>query len=131
MEEGKKGFVVKDRRGSERDDNAKIAEGGKATDTLSNGEGEGVTASSDSALEEVNFSSFIISLSTTAMLHFGLFPDPETKQATQNLPAAKQVIDIIALLQKKTEGNLTTEEASLIKDALYNLRMSYIQLTKQ
>ena len=57
-------------------------------------------------LPEMNFANFVLSLSTTTMYHFGDFPDPVSRKAEKNLIAAKQTIDILGLLQTKTEGNL-------------------------
>jgi hypothetical protein len=76
---------------------------------------------------EVNFSSFILSLSTSAMYHFGDFPDPATKKAERNLPAAKQTIDILSMLKNKTSGNLDEGEKSLIDAMLFELRMRYVK----
>jgi hypothetical protein len=75
----------------------------------------------------VNFASFILSLSTTAMFHFGDFPDPETQKAETNLPAAKQTIDILGMIKEKTEGNLDDNEKNLIEGILYELRLRYVK----
>ncbi|OHE17196.1 MAG: hypothetical protein A2X96_05030 [Syntrophobacterales bacterium GWC2_56_13] len=77
----------------------------------------------------MNFTSFIFSLSTTAMYHFGDFPDPVTKETRRNLPAAKQTIDILTLLKTKTEGNLDEDEKQLLDGILYELRMRFVKET--
>ena len=70
----------------------------------------------------------MISLATTAAVHFGDIPDPNTGEpAEPDLVAAHQMIDLISLLQEKTKGNLTTDEAKLVDDLLYELRMRYVQ----
>jgi DNA-nicking Smr family endonuclease len=78
-------------------------------------------------LPEMNFANFVLSLSTTAMYHFGDFPDPVSRKAEKNLIAAKQTIDILGLLQSKTEGNLDENEKSLLDGLLFELRMRYVK----
>jgi hypothetical protein len=72
------------------------------------------------------FSTFIASLSSSAMVQLGEIAEPTTGQKLTNLPMAKHTIDIIALLQEKTKGNLTNEENKLIQNVLTDLRMRYI-----
>jgi hypothetical protein len=72
------------------------------------------------------FSTFIASLSSSAMVQLGEIAEPTTGQKQANLPMAKHTIDIIALLQEKTKGNLTHEENKLIQNLLTDLRMRYI-----
>lgn len=76
----------------------------------------------------VSFAGFIISLATTAAVHFGDYADPTTGEREEpNLPAAHQMIELIAMLQEKTKGNLTADEAKLVDDLLYELRMRFVQ----
>jgi len=76
----------------------------------------------------IDFAGFILSLATTAAVHFGDIPDPATGQPIEaNIPAAAQMIEIIAMLQEKTAGNLSEAEAKLVDDLLYELRMRYVQ----
>ena len=76
----------------------------------------------------VDFAGFILSLATTAAVHFGDLADPNTGQpAEQNIPAARQMIEIIEMLQDKTKGNLAEPEAKLVEDLLYELRMRFVQ----
>jgi hypothetical protein len=72
------------------------------------------------------FSTFIASLSSSAMVQLGEIAEPTTGQKLSNMPMAKHTIDIIALLQEKTKGNLTNEESKLIQNVLTDLRMRYI-----
>jgi DNA-nicking Smr family endonuclease len=83
--------------------------------------------STEEYLPEMNFANFVLSLSTTAMYHFGDFPDPVSKKVEKNLIAAKQTIDILGLLQTKTEGNLDENEKSLLDGLLFELRMRYVK----
>jgi len=75
----------------------------------------------------VNFTNFVISLSTSALFHFGDFPEYEGGKAEKNLPAAKQTIDILDMLHEKTKGNLDADEQNLIQGILYELKMRYVK----
>jgi hypothetical protein len=76
----------------------------------------------------VTFTGFILSLATTAAVHFGDIADPSTGAPVEpNLEAASQMIELIALMQEKTKGNLTDNEARLVDDLLYELRMRFVQ----
>ena len=82
----------------------------------------------DASDSGITFSGFILSLATTAAVHFGDIVDPNTgNKATPNLAAAAQMIELIALLQEKTKGNLIDLEAKLVDDLLYELRVRYVQ----
>ena len=76
----------------------------------------------------ISFAGFVLSVATTAAVHFGDIADPSTgEQLETNLVAAGQMIEIIALLQDKTKGNLSDPEARLMDDLLYELRMRFVQ----
>lgn len=81
-------------------------------------------------LPEIDFNFFILSLSSSAMMQMGIIPNPVTKTRERNLDLAKQTIDIIAMLEKKTKGNLTPEEAQFMESILYDLRMQYVEVIK-
>ena len=86
---------------------------------------------SERSLPQVDFSAFVISLGTSALYHMGMVPDPETgTPAEPNFPVARQTIDTVEMLQDKTQGNLSDEESSLIKNLLTELRMRYLEATK-
>jgi hypothetical protein len=79
----------------------------------------------------ITFVGFVLSLAHTAAVHFGDIPDPVTGHKTSaNLAAAQQMIDILALLEEKTRGNLTVEERQLLEQILYELRMRYMEVDK-
>ena len=81
--------------------------------------------------EAINFPAFVLSLAHTAAVHFGDVPDPVTgQQAEKNLPAAQQMIDILALLEAKTRGNLSAEERQLLEQLLYELRLRFVEVSK-
>jgi len=76
----------------------------------------------------VSFTAFMLSLATTAAVHFGDIADPSTGERMEpNIVGAGQMIEIIAMLQEKTEGNLSEPEAKLLEDLLYELRMRFVQ----
>ena len=80
----------------------------------------------------VTFLGFILSLAHTAAVHFGDVPDPVSGQTIPaNLPAAQQMIDILTLLEEKTRGNLTAEERQFLEQILYELRLRYVEASKQ
>ena len=87
----------------------------------------------EAALEDpdvpIDFSTFILSLSSSAAFHLGLAPHPDGVDSgeNKNLPMAKQTIDILKILQEKTRGNLTGEEERLMGEILYNLRMAFVR----
>lgn len=86
--------------------------------------------STDTKAPPINFSTFILSLSSSAVYHMGGFQDPYSGKTSMNLDLAKQSIDIIAMLEAKTRGNLDPDEQKLITHALYDLRMRYVELAK-
>jgi hypothetical protein len=81
----------------------------------------------ESPLPKVDLSTFVLSLSSSVMVHLGEVPEPETGQITQNLDMARHTIDILAMLENKTQGNLTQDEERLFRDILFELRMKYVQ----
>ncbi|MBN4054213.1 DUF1844 domain-containing protein [Nitrospira defluvii] len=79
----------------------------------------------------VDFSSFILSLATSALIHLGEEADPSSGKRSVALPNAKQAIDLITLLKEKTTGNLTKAEENFISQLLYTLRMKFLALEKK
>jgi hypothetical protein len=78
-------------------------------------------------LPAINFSTFIFSLNSSALVQLGMMEDPITGEKSKNLPLAKQTIDIISMLEEKTRGNLHADEAAMIKNILYDLRIHYVK----
>jgi hypothetical protein len=82
----------------------------------------------DSGPSDLTFSGFVLSLATTAAVHFGDLADPGTGQKGElDLDAAARVIELLTMLQEKTKGNLIKEEERLLDDLLYELRLRYVQ----
>lgn len=79
----------------------------------------------------VDFSTFIVSLASSAMVHLGETPDPGTGQMDRNLMLARNSIDLIAMLQDKTKGNLDSDESRLVESILYDLRMRFVEAQKR
>ena len=86
---------------------------------------------SGSAPIEMSFSTFLISLSTQALMHLGEVADPVHGEVVHDLPAAKQMIDLLGILSVKTKGNLDTAEAQLLESMLYDLRLRYVEVTRR
>ncbi len=79
---------------------------------------------------EVSFSTFVLGLSTQALLHLGEIPDPQTGATTRDLTAARQVIDILGVLKQKTLNNLEQAEEALLDSVLHDLRMAFVRLVR-
>ena len=129
MEEKKKdsGFVIKDKRHSGESAEDKPQEETKATATEKEEEKSRQIPDDESNYPPVNFTNFVLSLSTSALFHFGDFAEEEGETPHKNLPAAKQTIDILDLLNEKTKGNLNENESKLIQGVLYELKMRYVK----
>ena len=134
-----KGFVIKDRRRFTEEGEPKEEAGPKEQaekpepSTQKAGEDRAKVeeeVGQEMPFPEINFSTFIFSLNTSALLHLGEIPDPATGKQQEDLAMAKQTIDLIAMLQEKTQGNLGPDEENLVKHILYDLRLRYVQKTK-
>lgn len=136
-EEGKqesKGFTVQDRRRFS-------PETGEAREEATDSPNETTAAvkpteapASETAQEPlpgINFSTFIISLSTQALMHLGEITNPISGQIDPDVPAAKQMIDMLAMIREKTSGNLNANEDRLMQDILFDLRMKYVEAVKK
>ena len=81
----------------------------------------------DRGSSTVDFSTFVLSLASSAMLHLGKVPDPTGQTMTPTLALAKQSIDMLAMLKDKTRGNLTDEEGQLLDRVLHDVRLAYVE----
>lgn len=79
---------------------------------------------------QINFTTFVLSMASSAQVHLGLVPNPTTKKPEVSLPLAKQTISILEMLQEKTKGNLEDDENKLFEQLLYELRMLYVEKNK-
>ncbi|MEY4668368.1 MAG: hypothetical protein RL518_1067 [Pseudomonadota bacterium] len=133
--EGKKSFQVVDKRrfdaaGQERgeleSESAPQAASAKKTDEIA-----GNFRMDESPPEsEVNFSSFVMSLATQAMVQLGLMAPPPGMEIPVDIESGKGTIDILSMIQHKTRGNLSKEEAKFLEDILHTLRVSYVKRAK-
>ena len=81
-------------------------------------------------MAEISFSQFVMSLATSAALHFGDASEPGGERiAEPNLEGARQMIEILGLLEEKTKGNLTADERQLLEQVLYELRLRFVQVS--
>lgn len=81
-------------------------------------------------MPQVTFTSFILSLNTSALFHMGELPHPESGQKVIDAGLAKHTIDTIDLLREKTSGNLDPEEQELVTRVLYDLKLKYVNLQR-
>jgi hypothetical protein len=79
---------------------------------------------------EPSFGTLLISLSTQALMYLGEIPDLEGGEARKDLAAARNIIDLIAVLERKTAGNLDADEAALLERILYDLRMRFVAISR-
>jgi Domain of unknown function (DUF1844) len=78
-------------------------------------------------MPELSFTAFVLSLASAAAVHFGDIPDESGNRAEPNLEGAAQMIEILALLDQKTRGNLTAEERQVLEQVIYELRMRFVE----
>jgi hypothetical protein len=79
-------------------------------------------------MPELTFTAFVLSLASTAAIHFGDLPDPVSgRAAAPDLEGAAQMIEILSLLDQKTRGNLSAEERQVLEQVLYELRMRFVE----
>jgi hypothetical protein len=130
----KKDFIVKDRRTFAKGDEETEIKEEKAEPVKEEAKTEEPEKAAepdkdtkDFQLPEINFATFIFSLNSSALMHLGVIEDPGTGKNVKNLPIAKQTIDILGMLKEKTQGNLTEDEANMLKHILYDLRMIYVK----
>jgi hypothetical protein len=134
-EKEEKGFVIKDKRlftadGEVNKEQASGREGKKADDAADKKKPEDRKGKTI-PLPEVDFASFVLTLSSSALLYFGEFADPVSGKRERNLDMAKQTIDILGVLQEKTRGNLSREEEQLMESLLHDLRIKYVEECKK
>ena len=93
------------------------------------GEVESPEGGEGDPLPTIDFATFILSLSHSALMHLGEAPHPDTNKVEANLSLAKQNIDLLGLLEDKTKGNLSGDEERLLAQVLFDLRMRYVEAT--
>ena len=135
-EESDGGFKVKDKRRFDDSGNLKEASDGKAPEeeeqkiegddfVVSDSPPSGGPAASE--VPPIDYSSFVLSLATQAMVQLGEMPSPPGVEIPKNPQAAKHTIDVIEMLELKTKGNLTEAEQKLTEEILHNLRLGFVK----
>ena len=136
-------FVVRDRRLFSKD--GQINEGPEAAEEAETGlraeepapetppensrPAPGAAAESR-ALPPPTFSSLLVGLATSALIHLGETPEPGQEPPRADLPAAKHAIDLLGILKNKTKGNLEGEEEALLETLLYDLRLKFVKASQ-
>jgi len=95
------------------------------------GEGQVPNEEGQCVMPEVTFAAFIMSLNTSILFHLGEIADPETGQVLKNVELARHAIDTLVVLEQKTKGNLTEEEAELLKNILYDVKIRFVKAIKE
>jgi hypothetical protein len=88
------------------------------------------SATDEAPFGEMSFSTFVMGLTTQALMHLGEIADPVHQAVRHDLPAAKQMIDLLGILREKTKGNLDAAEEQLLGEVLYDLRMRYVEVAR-
>jgi hypothetical protein len=129
MSDEEQGFVIRDRRG--RGESA--APGGtEASPSPASKAAETPVSDPDLGQDThipANFSSFVISMGSSALMLMGEQLNPQQPPLPVNLPQAKEIIDLLSMLEEKTRGNLTSDEQGVLEDMLYALRMKFVSLS--
>jgi len=126
-EEEEQGFVIRDKRG--RGSSEESAPPTPEPAVPPSTQASAPSSESSPPMPPLTFSSFVFSLGTSSLMLMGESLDPQQPSPPVNLPQAKEIIDILSMLEEKTKGNLSSEEASVIGDMLYTLRMKYVSAT--
>tara|TARA_Y100000758_G_scaffold141384_1_gene100278 strand:+ start:569 stop:970 length:402 start_codon:yes stop_codon:yes gene_type:complete len=123
------GFVIKDKRSSQISEDAATF----LNDQETKDQEEQADSSKEKETEsfQIDFSTFIMSLTSSAFYHLGDMPDPSTGKKEVNLPAVQQTIDMLVMLREKTKGNLKEDEEKLIEQLIYELQVKYVAKTKE
>lgn len=132
-----KSFTVKDRRrftesGEPRDPEGTAPRGATlaAEDALRGGPSEKEPVASRGP-RAIDFTTFVFSLGSSALMLMGDAPNPETGETMKNLPLARETIDVLAMLQEKTRGNLSPEEDRFLDSLIYDLRLRFVEASRE
>lgn len=94
-------------------------------------QGDGFVMKGGTAQGSLNFTTFLLGLASTTLIHLGVAPNPETGKTTVDLEMAHETIDLLGILREKTRGNLTAEEDELFEKLLTDLRWQYVESSKK
>lgn len=123
--EGKPGFTVTDRRSFSP---AARPPSGEAPGGAPPAASESSSAAAGSTMPPVDFATFVLSLGSSALLHLGELDEPTSGAKPKiDLGMAKHTIDVLVMLQEKTKGNLSSAEATLLENLLFDLRLRFVE----
>lgn len=126
-----KGFVIKDKRilaeGDETGEKETVSESVEGKPEIKQSVADQQRSEDDFEYPPINFTNFVLSLHTSALFHFGDIPDPTSGKAQKSLPAVKQTIDMLDMINEKTKGNLNEQENNLLQGVLYELKMRFVK----
>ena len=123
------GFVIKDNRSSQiSEDNAAFLDDQETKDQEKQTD---IAEKKETEPFQIDFSAFIMSLTSSAFYHLGDMPDPSNGKTETNLPAVQQTIDMLIMLREKTKGNLKEDEIKLIEQLIYESHVKYVAKTKE
>ena len=120
MTEDSKDFILKDQPAESGGQGTSESEAARAKKAYLKGEEGG-------QLPKIDFSTFVISLNSSALVQLGVLDDPTTGEKSKNLMLAKQTIDVLGMMEEKTQGNLNADEANMLRSILYDLRILYVK----
>ncbi|GAB4271684.1 MAG: hypothetical protein Kow0092_26500 [Deferrisomatales bacterium] len=129
-----KGFTVHDRRrvkpdGSSAETKEEQSPAPEAEKTSPEAGGEGPRAAAGQRrLPPVDFTGFVLGLGQMTLIHLGELPEPGTGQTRVDTEQARHTIDILDMLQEKTQGNLTPQEDSLLQELRSDLKLKYVRV---
>ncbi|GJL62185.1 MAG: hypothetical protein NPIRA04_08390 [Nitrospirales bacterium] len=130
MSEEEQGFIIRDKRGrSTEPDPSPTSTAEPISEPTPSPSSSAKSSEPQESGPPITFSSFVFSLGTSALMLMGESLDTQQPSVPVNLPQAKEVVDILSMLDEKTKGNLSPDESSVLGDMLYTLRMKYVALT--
>lgn len=80
----------------------------------------------ETVMPNVTFSTFVLSLASSALMCLGEVPEPESGATSENIPLARHTIDVLCMLDEKIKNGLDADEARLLEGILYELRMKFV-----
>jgi hypothetical protein len=123
------GFIIQDKRSSQLSEDEAVS--ADEQETKEPKEQTETTAKEQGEAFQIDFSTFTLSLTSSAFIGLGDMPDPATGKKEVNLPAVQQTIDMLTMLRDKTKGNLTEEENKLLEQLIYELQVKYVSKVKK
>lgn len=93
--------------------------------------GETFVIQSEPSAKPIEFTTFVLGLASTTLIHLGAAPNPETGKAELNLTLARETLDLISLLREKTRGNLTEDEQRVLENVLADLRLQFVEASRR